>query len=34
MSTGTYLVILGAFVVVFLVATWAALVRTTNRAIR
>jgi hypothetical protein len=34
MSTGTYWLILGAFVVVFLVATWAALVHTTNRAIR
>ena len=34
MSTGTYWLILGAFAVVFLVATWAVLVRTTNRAIR
>jgi ABC-type multidrug transport system ATPase subunit len=33
-STGTYWLILGAFAVVFLVATWGVLVRSTRRSIR
>ncbi len=33
-STGTYWVILGAFAVVFLVATWGVMVRTTRRSMR
>jgi hypothetical protein len=33
-STGTYWMILGAFAVVFLVATWGVMVRSTQRAMR
>ena len=33
-STGTYWVILGAFAVVFLVATWGVMVRSTRRSMR